>query len=247
VPKYKEAILLISLLVIVISYIGSYQVQSNQLIQAETFGNSSDNSLNINESTAILLENFEGIVDGSLPTEFLHSGEVNDTAYVVYDPVTTQGKSMFLHEYGGDKANSIVKIVNIESGNMLIDFYYKVNGSTASRQVFQLYNEEGLRCVGMNTLIGYYWRYRSPEENSLGFGVWKDMPSLGEVEADKWYHVEIITDYETQMVMYGVDGVYSEWLAPQSNWEAITGISFRGNYNYPADAWYDELQVLEYE
>ncbi|MBD3205084.1 hypothetical protein GF319_01920 [Candidatus Bathyarchaeota archaeon] len=217
------------------------------MIQVETFDSTSYNPPSINESTAILFENFEGIVDGSLPTEFLHSGEVNDTAYVVYDPVTTQSKSMFLHEHGGDKRNSIVKIENIESGNMVIDFYYKVNGANASRQVFQLYNEEGLRCVGMNTLIGYYWRYRSPEETATGFGVWKAMPSLGKVEADKWYHIEIFTDYETQMVMYGVDGVYSEWLPSQSNWEVITGISFRGNYNYPADAWYDELQVSEYE
>lgn len=88
---------------------------------------------------------------------------------------------------------------------------------------------------------------RSPEETALGTGVWKAMPVLGEVEADKWYHVEIKADYETQMVMYGVDGVYSDWLPSQSHWEVITGISFRGNNNYPADAWYDEIQVLEYD
>ena len=61
----------------------------------------------------------------------------------------------------------------------------------------------------------------------MGMGIWKAMPSLGKVEADKWYHIEIITDYETQSVMYGVDEVYSGWLPSHvstiwARWHEIT-------------------------
>ena len=153
---------------------------------------------------------------------------------------------MYIHEHGGDYNNSIVKIGDLEGKNILLDFYYKINGSYARRQVFQVYNEDDLQCVGMNTRVGDPWRYKTNMTGGKGTIPWLSIPGFDSVECGRWYHIQIFADCESQMVVYGVDGVYSEWLPSQRQWSTITAISFRGNLNYPADGWYDEVKIIEY-
>ena len=233
-------------LIIIISYGVSNLIQSHRVIETRIYYDESNTAPSINTYSVILDENFESTITGSLPWGWEHSGDPQDQANVVYNSENSWTKSLYLHEEGGDSQNSKVKISHLNGRNILLDFYYMINGSSADRQVFQFFNEEGLQCVGMNTLINYSWRYRSPSIGTIGGGVWTDIPELGVVENGKQYHIQIYADYELQSVVYGVDGVYSDWLPSLRPWSTITAISFRGNLNYPSDAWYDNFSIIEY-
>ena len=200
----------------------------------------------IYEYRVILSENFESTGDDSLPLDFIHSGNSKDEAYVTTEIAMTGRKSLYIHEHGGDDKNSLVKIYDIDAKNIILDFYYMINGYSACRQVFQFYNEDDEPCVGMNTRIGDPWRYKTSVTGSKGTIPWLSIPEFDSVECDRWYHIQIYVDYESQMVVYRVDGAYSEWLPSQRPWSQITAISFRGNLNYPSDAWYDDIHVIEY-
>ncbi len=248
VDKQEISLIAAFILIIIVSYGVSNLIQSHRVIETQIYYNASATAPDISISTysVILDENFESTITGSLPWGWEHSGDTQDQANVVYETENSWTKSLYLHEEGGDSQNSVVKISDLDGRNILLDFYYMVNGSTADRQVFQFYNEEGLPCMGMNTLINYSWRYRSPDVNTEGGVMWTNIPGLGMVEKGKQYHIHIYADYELQCVVYGVDGVYSDWLSSQRPWSTITAISFRGNMNYPSDAWYDDVIIIEY-
>jgi hypothetical protein len=244
----KQDALLVSAFVaiIVISYGISSYIESNKIIASRHLFDGSTMSPDIDVLYVILDESFDAVHTGSLPFRWEHTGNISDKAFVVYDSDGSFTKSLYLHEGGEDSKNSKVKITGLESRNLMLDFYYMINGSPAGRQVFQFYNEDDLQCVGMNTLIGYSWRYRGPDMMTKGGGIWTNIPGFGIVEPGRWYHIQIYADYELQRVAYGVDGVYSDWLPTLRQWSTITAISFRGNCNYPTDAWYDDVFILEY-
>ena len=199
------------------------------------------------EITAIILEeNFETHPLESLPNTLKHSGGPKDTAFIVFDPLNESSKVLYIHEEGEDQNNSLVIITDIQARYLGLSFDFMINGSQYDRHVFQLYNEDDQRCVGMNTRIGNPWRYRDPGTSGKGGGGWTSIPGFSSVEAGRWYRVEIFVDYGRQSVMFGVDGVYSDWLPSQRPWRNITGVGFRGNLNFPADGWYDNLQITEF-
>ena len=247
--KYKEETQLLAafILIIIISYGISSYIQSHRVLQSQIIYNISNTPPSISEYSVLLDENFEYTNNGSLPHRFVHSGDSHDQAYVVYDSTNRWTKSLYIHEHGGDYNNSIVKIGDLEGKNILLDFYYMINGSSADRHVFQFYNEDDEPCVGMNTRVGDPWRYKTNMTGGKGMIAWLSIPGFDLVECGRLYHIQIFADCESQMVVFGVDGIYSECLPSQRPWNTITSISFRGNLNYPADGWYDNVVVIEYK
>jgi hypothetical protein len=194
----------------------------------------------IKNKTEVHRENFDSTEKALPPCWSQIQGSSQDKAMVQGEEYYSPPHSLRIHEEGDDGDNCKASMDLNLTGSFMFEMMYKVRGGAADRGVFQFLNEEGEECVSVNCLIGYRWGNRQPDH-------WRAFRYLPAPEADEWYNVSIIGLKEEGKVGVIVNGLSSEWLDAQREWENITAVNLRGNYNYPADSWYDDIKVSTVE
>lgn len=186
-------------------------------------------------------EDFENISIGSIPSRWHQiSGTRFDNVSVQDDHSYSPTKSIKLHENGHDGYHCKIRIDVNATSNLLLDMRFMISGEPNDIAVFKLLNETGNRIVSMNCLIDYHWGYYS----SSG---WIAIENIPAPIADRWYHVQILADKELQKARYLVGGYDSGWLETYRSWEELRYVEFRGNEKFPADSWYDDIKIVEYQ
>lgn len=189
----------------------------------------------------IMDEGFEKTSIGARPIGWSPLGSSFDTVNVQDNHSYSPTKSLKLHENGGDGNHCEITITGVNATrNLLLDMRFMISGEPGGLAVFKLRNEEGKGIVSINCRSDDRWGYFSP-------GGWRAIANLPTPVAGKWYRVQILADRELQKARIIVDGYDSGWLESRRSWESIKEIGFRGNDNFPADSWYDDIKIIQYQ
>ena len=199
--------------------------------------------------TTFYVEDFDTTEIGGLPEGWLQiQGTHMDVAAVMDDESHSSPNSLKVHEEGGDGDNCKVSLTGLEiNESFALEMMFQVRGSPADRGVFHFLNEDDEECISINCLIDFRWGNRE-KGFDLGWETlendsWREFTYLPAPESGVWYNVTITGWREEQKVRLTVDDVNSEWMSVQREWSTITAVSFRGNYNYAGDSWYDNIKI----
>ena len=182
---------------------------------------------------------FEGNEIGSIPAGWNRtSGAIHDHASVQNSTSVSGSHSLWFNETGGDDERIELRTHNISGlSNIEIRYSFKINHQ---RGVIQVANETGKTVFMVNSKVGEMWGYWVKKD------LWYLIPNSPVPEPDIWYDVTILVDTVHQLFRVSIDGSDSGWIQPESGWEHISYITFRGNNNFPGEFWVDDFKLSKF-
>ena len=146
--------------------------------------------------------------------------------------------SLGIHEDGDDSENCRAETDGFQGySSFILEASLLIDGGSESRAAIKLKNENQQHTISITCIIDGYWAYLSADG-------WIEINGLPNPNNMTWYQMKIIGDGELDQFKVSIDDSESDWIPSEKSWETIDYVEFRGNANYPSDAWLENVAIV---